>query len=382
MKHYNIGGSTANRTLGCVAWRKLSANIPSQHGENPYADRGSLLHNCIEKMINDVALTADVMVGVERFNSIVLDEEMVSEALLPALNAYDQFATDNKFMVEFTEAHIQCDEDMGGTADILAANMDTIFIIDHKFGSKIISPIDNAQGLFYLMCARDDPKWDKLFTPERTRLVIGINQPKPDGGDILLSWETDIARLNTFTEQFYDALDGEDESKPCAGDHCLYCPAMPICPVKTGAARKALMFDPKSIEASELATSMAMVSDIEEWCRTVKKTAHEQAELGMKIAGFKLVAKRASRSWTEEGAVGALAMVRKAKKIKLEDAVDMKLKSVPQFEKLCKKLDVDFSKYDVYYDCVSSGTTLVDEADKRPEVADFAALVTAITQVP
>ena len=227
------------------------------------------------------------------------------------------------------------------------------------------------------MCAREDNVYKTLFTPERQKLVIAINQPK-DSGDCLIYWETDIQRLNEFTEQYYDALDGEDADKPVSGDACTYCPALPICPLKTGEARAALMIDPSSTEAKTLSESMAMVKELEAWTKEVKKVAHEQAELGLKIAGFKLVAKRALRKWTDEEA--ALMKVRKAKKIKLEDAVDMKLKTVPQLEKVCEKIGFDFKKFDAYYDSVSSGTTLVIDSDSRSEIANITAIAAAITQ--
>ena len=66
--------------------------------------------------------------------------------------------------------------------------------------------------------------------------------------------------------------------------------------------------------------------------------------------------------------------VRLAKKIKLENACDIKLKSPPQLEKLCKSLKVDFKSYSNYIASVSYGTTLVKESDKRPEALPNLAL--------
>ena len=379
MKHFKYGGSSAHRVMECPAWLELSSNLPKQHGSNEYADRGTLLHNCIEKLINDQTIVATSLIG-ESYNDITLDQEMLTEALIPALDAYDDFATAENFQMELAEATLTLpdDDEIGGTADILAVSEDAIILVDHKFGSKLISPIENAQGLFYAMVARDSVEYGKLFTPERQRLVLAINQPKPEG-EVMTYWETDIARLNEFTEQYFDALDDQDIEKPCAGEHCRYCPALAICPSKTGAARKALMIDPKSTEAAELSEAMAMVAEMESWCKAVKQTAHEQAELGLEIKGFKLVAKRAIRKWIDEQAV--MKRIRNLRKIKIGDVTETKVKTVPQLEKYCKTIDVDFGKFDVYYDSVSSGTTLATESDKRPAIANISAIAGVIEQI-
>ena len=71
-------------------------------------------------------------------------------------------------------------------------------------------------------------------------------------------------------------------------------------------------------------------------------------------------------------------IVRKARKIKLEEAVDMKLLSPPKFEKVCKKLGVDMTRYAEYISAVSSGSSLVTVNDKRPELLSVEAIGSAI----
>ena len=61
-------------------------------------------------------------------------------------------------------------------------------------------------------------------------------------------------------------------------------------------------------------------------------------------------------------------MVRKAKKIKMEDAFSMKLLSVAQLEKVVKAKKLPFDKYALHVASVSTGTTLAPESDKRAAV--------------
>ena len=66
--------------------------------------------------------------------------------------------------------------------------------------------------------------------------------------------------------------------------------------------------------------------------------------------------------------------MRKAKKIKLEQGFDYKLKSPAQLEKVCKELGVDFKQYDKLISKVTTGTTLALESDKRPASLPIAGL--------
>lgn len=376
--HYKYGGSTAARTLQCPAWHELAANKPKDHSANDHADRGTLLHDAIEVMLQDDDVQPDDFLG-KKLNNYTLNEDDIDQ-LDMALEAYLDVAEKYDFTLELIEAEVKAGEDIGGTSDIIAANDDTVFIIDHKFGFNPVNPEENSQGLFYAMCAREDDRYAKLFEG-RTKLIIGINQPAnaDKGEDILPIWETDIQRLNEFTEQYFKALDSQDIDAPASGSACTYCPNITTCPVKTGQARAALMLDPNSTDAKELAEAMAMVSDLEAWVREVKKQAHEQAELGLRIDGFKLVAKRATRKWTDEEAVGAL--IRKNKKIKVDEAYDTKLKSPAALEKVLKKKDIDIEKYVDYIEAVSTGTTLAPNSDKRAEVLSTEAFSAAIAEI-
>jgi hypothetical protein len=380
-KHFKYGGSTATRTLACPPWRRTSANMPQGGGgSNEFADRGTLLHNAMEALGTTDVKIEDLIGSV--YNDQILTEEMLEDIVRPTWDAYEKFAVDNEFGLELFEIEVKDDEEVGGTVDIMACNEDTIFILDWKFGHALVSPVENAQGLFYAMCAQQDEKTAKLFTPERTKLVIGIIQPAYGdiGESVIQTWECDIKRLNEFADDFYTAIDVRAVTEePCSGSHCKYCPAITVCPVKTGAARDALLIKPRTAEAAQLSQAMSMVADVEEWCRAVRAQAHEQAEQGLKIDGFKLVNKRASRKWTDENTVAD--MVRKARMLKIDEAMNMTLKSPAQLEKLCKSKGVDFARYDDYIESVSSGTTLVPASDKRTEVLGLPALASAIASI-
>jgi hypothetical protein len=380
-KHYKYGGSTAARTMNCPAWIELSKKMPkSERGaSNDFADRGTLLHNCMEMLIENPDMDFGQLIGIA-YKMQIVDQEMVNEAIIPAFEAYTDFADANKFGLELSESEVFIDDEIGGTADIIACNEDTIFIGDFKFGFNLVSPEENAQGLFYAMCGTETEGISHLFDG-RSKIVVFIVQPQygEQGMDIVQAWETTTERLNEFADEYFLAINNQGEDKPIAGDHCKYCPAMVVCPVKTGAARQALMIKPKSEDAAVLAKALGMADEVIEWAKSVQVFAHEQAEQGLRIDGYKLVDKRATRKWSDEAEV--LDMVRKAKKVTLDEATDVKLKSAPQLEKLFKNKGLDFKKYDAYISMVSSGTTLVTDTDKRPEAISIKAIAATINSI-
>jgi hypothetical protein len=385
MKHYKFGGSVASRDIGCNAWRKLASSLPKRDSGGEHADRGTCLHGCMEKLAKDDELDYLDLTG-ETYKSFTLDSDTLTEVVIPTFERFMGYAEQQGFQTEDHEVTVELDSEVGGTADVLATNPTTVFVLDFKFGYNLVSPEENAQGLFYAMAAMEDEKTKHLFEG-RDRIVVGIIQPQyeAEGQDMIQTWECDKAHLVAFVSSYLDAIEMQEAvladnltPSPTAGDHCSYCPAMSICPVKTGQARAALMIKPDSQDAETLARALSMADEVIAWAKSVQKLAHEQAELGLRLNGFKLVDKRAIRKWTQE--VEVLDMVRKAKKIKLEEATDLKLKSPAQLEKVCKKLGVDFVKYAYYIDAVSSGTTLVHSDDKRPEAFSVAALAAALKE--
>jgi len=380
-KHYKYGGSTAARTINCPAWHLLAEKVPkSPSGDgNSFADDGTLKHNCMEKLIADPDMDYPSLIGM-KYNAQEVTQEMIDDVIIPTFEAYEMFAEKNKFALELSESEVFMDEEIGGTADILAANDDTIFIGDFKFGFNLVSPEENAQGLFYAMCGTETKGVAALFEGKK-KICIFIVQPQyaEQGDDIVQEWWTTPERLNEFAEEYLAAVDSQDVNSPVAGSYCKYCPAIVVCPIKTGAARQALMIKPNSEDAKVLAQALTMSHEVIEWAKAVQSFAHEQAEQGVRIEGYKLVDKRAMRKWTDEEAV--LEMLRRAKKIKLEEVTDVKLKSAPQLEKLFKKKSLDFKKYDAYIGSVSSGTTLTTADDKRPEAICIKAIAATIASI-
>ena len=340
-----------------------------------------MLHNCMEAIYKDDDeddTTINNIPGREdrfTYGEVKLNQELYIEKLFPAYEATEEVL--DRFDIDIIEVEpfVQLIEgEAGGSIDMVGLSADgkTALILDYKFGFHGVEAEYNPQMLFYALCAAVDPVTAELFE-EVENLVLCIIQPNGEG-DVADLWITGIEVLDDFEEQVYDAIDyakaDNATDHPKAGDWCKYCPAESTCPAKTGEAQKALRLDLDQVE--QLAIALNMVNSVEAWAKEVRKRAHEQLEQGVDVPGFKLVAKRASRKWTSEQEV--MDKVRKMRKVKIEEATDMKLKSPPQLEKVLKQKDVDFKQFEDYIVSVSSGTTIAPESDKRAALLPTGAL--------
>jgi len=363
--HYTYGGSTAARTINCPAWVGLSKQIPPSPSSDA-AMTGTMLHTVGEKMVLDDLYDPEIDVG-QVIDDVELTRDHVIQKLYPALDAVAELEDD--YEVEFeTEVLMEMSEDTGGTADLIGLNAgtNTFVMADFKFGDGyLVYPTDNQQLLFYTMLAVSHYDFD--FNTN-TRIIMAIIQPSERKEQVLEVWETDFQTVQKFIKTFNDRykVAKNRKSQPAAGSHCSYCPAEAVCPAKTGAAQKALRLPAKSMELEQLNEAMQIVNQVESWVKAVRKMAHEQAEEGVNIAGFKLVQKRAMRVWYEPTAISH--KVKMMKKLRAEDYMEMKLMSPAKLEKVCKAKDVDFKQFSSYISSVSHGTTLVADSDKRPAI--------------
>ena len=262
-------------------------------------------------------------------------------------------------VVRFTDPELK---GVYGTADFIGVSEDgkTVFVLDFKFGHKIVSPVENAQGLFYGAAAYQDPSTSDLFDKCET-VVIGIIQPTNDESCIT-SWETTPARLDSFVYELKKALkeSESDEARVAEGKECTFCPAKAAtCPLKH---KQVMSLDNVNVTPANLTQILEIADSVEAVVKEAKKLAQTLLENGTPVMGWKLVPKRATRKWVGDGAE---EICKKSRALKAEDYYTQTLKSPAQMEKICKVKKFDFDKLTKYIESVSSGHTLAREDDKR-----------------
>lgn len=360
MKHSNIvGGSTAERVINCPGSVKLVATMPPKESST-YADEGTLLHDCIADLLDLKVKSVRDMIG-RQYNDQTLTEELVEEKLLPALRLLNTIDPDNQMDYEVEQKVGFGDFLPGvfGSTDLLGRLGDTAVILDWKFGSGVpVEAEENYQGLFYACAARrtDATKW--VFRGAE-KVIIAIIQPPG-----IRVWETSIERLDRFEAQLASAVveAKSDNALMAAGKWCKWCAAKPVCPVMTGEVDRVKAAQISALPAEQIGEYLKTADALEGWITDLRALAFSMLESGAQVPGYKLVAKRATRSWVNEDAAKALLLAH----LPESELVETKMCSPAVVEKKLKKLKLALPEGSTV--AISSGNTLADVDDPRPQV--------------
>ena len=357
--HRKFGGSNAARVLQCPGYLYASRNIP-KGGSSIYAERGTQLHDIQEKLRTEEILPEDV--DIYKMFPDLTSEEVSEYAELTDLiydwteDVLDNYDIDFLAVEPFVTAQMP---DTGGSIDLLGYGKDYAVLQDYKFGSIPVHAEDNAQGLFYFMCVSHDPKYQHMI--EGKKLVFVIQQPALGQASI---WEIPQGALELFETRFREAQALALTINPPlgAGAYCKFCPKLASCPEYIAYGRRAITMDPK--DKTQLTESLFLAEKLDYWSKQVFSFAQEMIEHGESVTGYKLVAKRASRSWINVAEVEA-----KLKGVmNKEQYFKHTLLTPPQIEKL-KKVPPGLAKFfEENTQKVSSGLTLAKESDKREAV--------------
>ena len=380
MIHLQYGGSTAARTINCPGWVNQSKNIPPAPASE-HALRGSAIHALFERGMLDPDYQPEPgAVALDGGETFALSAEDIAEAVLPCYDAAEELlSTYNcNHNVEF-ELFVQRDAETGGSADLAALSDDgkVLVIGDVKSGGVPVYAENLEQLLFYAWLVLDAyADWD---TSQVEKLALAIIQPCNRKENILDVWEVAIEKIDDFEQTMLAAIrQSKHPQAPLkAGDHCKYCPALPVCPEKTGLAAKVKRLPVDSLELETLNQAMAIVKEVEQWVKEVKKFAHQQADLGVPIRGFKLIAAQGKRTWKNPDTVEAL--LKKDRTIKVSEMYTKKLVSPAQLEKLFAAKGVFSDKYQEHVK-FSEGTNLVPESNPKPALPAVGGLLAAVNR--
>lgn len=393
-----VGGSTAARRMHCPRSYALEALVPPDTG-NSYTREGTALHELMATILLDGADPLELLPFTFEEKrpdgtvdwSFTVDRDLWDDKGQPALDAFDAFVEEietawNQPFDFVVEQRVQFPGIPGafGTSDIVGKCGDEVFTIDWKFGRKIVEAEGNAQIMFYTVGALHSCAEflnANVAEPDASdRPVTGvIIQPMRGGAS---RWETSLGELQAMQARLVKAVDDARANGLKAaiskGPGCDFCRCKPICPMyvaDTSAMvekmqrlkeRQAAATDDTAAEDAEdiallLADMLPLADAVEEWASAVHKTAHQFAEGGTKLPGYKLVAKApgGGRSWavTEDD----VAKFFKNRRFTLDEYMPRSLISMPQGEKLLKAQGKEVPEAMVKKP-VSSGTKLVRES--------------------
>jgi len=369
MQHSNIvGGSTAKRVINCPGSVALVQKMPPQPS-NKYADEGTLLHN----VIADIVMTdnpPEHYLGT-KYEDQVLTQELIENKLVPALAALDEIDPTKEMEIE-AETRVGFGDllpGVFGSTDLIGRIRNRAIVLDWKFGDGVAVEVEeNPQLMFYAAAAMrtEAAKWAFDGVDEIECVIVQPPQVK--------RWVTTPKRIAEFELQLVQAvkLAQKPDAELKTGDHCRWCAAKPICPQMTGAVDRALKTSIEAIDAPALGAYLANADMLEDWIKDLRALAHQILDSGASVPGYKLVAKRGTRQWTDEKDV-----VHWLDGVGLEnnEIYSKELLSPAQMEKVLKKRKLALP--DDLVVSVSSGTTIASESDPRPAVVQIGKQLTA-----
>ena len=308
-KHAFLAASVSERWLHCPPSAKLCAQEDDQGSE--YARQGSDAHTLCEHLLlkalgretrdptEDLTYyDAEMQEAAEGYASFVM--EQVAEA--------KTLCADPLICVEQTVDFSKWVPHGFGTADALIVADDLLYITDFKYGVGCLVSADgedgtgNSQLKCYALGALDT--FGDLYSINRIRL--SIYQPRRENVDTfeltkadLLKWADDvlapIARL---------AYKGEGEFE--AGDHCQFCKVKATCRKRAEYAMELAKYEfaeAPTLDPSEIAAILPQIDTLVSWAEDIKTYARDQALIGVKFPGYKLVEGRSNRKYADESAV-------------------------------------------------------------------------------
>ena len=366
MQHSKIvGGSTAKRVIACPGSVALVDTMPPQPSSS-YADEGTLLHDTIADILSKDDLP-EAYLG-RKHNDAVLTQDLIDNKLHVALAGL--LEVDPKLEMEYAvESRVGFGDflpDVFGSTDLLGRIGDRAVVLDWKFGDGVaVEATENAQLLFYAAAARRTPDTAWAFEGAKEVELIIVQPP------FVKRWVTTLDRIDRFESELAAAVKiaMKPDAPLASGDHCKWCAAKPVCPVMTGAVDRALKVKVDALPMDQIAHYLDQAPLVEAFIKDLQQLAHGLLESGVKVPGWKLVNKRATRQWTNEDKAEAWMEARGIYPLQ-----EPKLKSPAQAEKDMKKMKEKLP--DDLVVAVSSGSTLAPESDSRPEVLQIGQMLT------
>jgi hypothetical protein len=362
--HAKASASAAERWMNCPGSVRLqpSGRVPSRA-----AAEGTFAHELAAGRLNGATLPLlGLRETVEGF-TFVVDQEMVDaiETYVQAVADWNRDPWVRMVEIELTPKLKEIDPDLGGTGDFAAYRPTDkhLLVADFKYGAgTFVGEEDNRQLKIYALGA--------LLTINRPieKVTVMIVQPRYEGAEPVRTWTFDAFDLMDFMADLKDAAakTRAPDAPTIAGPWCrkTFCAAAATCPAATAEAHalvKHQFNDVMQYDPQALSRALSMIPVVKEHIKQVEEFAYKQATMGAHIPGYKLVAKVARRQWAEP----EIVIADWAQKLGVEP-YEAVLKSPAQLEKGLTKQQKE--ELVTMCDAVSSGTTLVPEADRRPPV--------------
>ena len=355
-RHAVLSPSGAARWLACTPSARLEGEFPDTAGEA--AAEGTAAHALCEHKLKKAL----------KRRSRRPHSDFDSDEMEDCADGYVAFVLEQMAAIQQPLVCIEQRLDLTafvpeafGTADCLIVGDGTLHIIDFKYGLGVLVEADhNPQMMLYALGAVT--MFGSLY--DVAEVVMSIYQPRRENVStwsvpltFLLDWAADVLKPKAEL-----AFAGKGDF--AAGKWCQFCRASPRCRARAEAQLSVAQDEfklPPLLTDDEIAAVLPQLPELVKWANAVSAYALESAiNQGKSWQGFKLVAGRSVRKYTDEAQVA-----KKAQAAGFQDIFDQKLITLTKMESLMGK--------ETFNEVLGSlvvkpqgKPTLVPESDKRP----------------
>lgn len=359
--HALLSASSSARWLACPPSAVAAEAYPNEGTE--FTKEGTLAHEVAEWV------SSGWLQDREKSPGMIASKEGVTSEMLECAEGYLGYIlehTKSDAAVVLLEQRVDFSPwvpDGFGTADCIIIQGNEMDVIDYKFGKGVaVSAEDNPQMKLYGLGALNE--FGFAYDVEKVRLHI--YQPRINNvsqyeltADELLTWGE-----KTVKPIAQKAAKGKGTYK--AGEHCRFCPHAGKCRTLTKTCTEyvethGIKAPVEKLAPWEVADILAMEPVLNLWLKNVREMALTSMMNGEEVPGYKVVAGRGSRAWTNELEVAAAL---KAAGYSQEDITKTELLSVAAMEKALGKKKAAELLAD-YIEKRTGAPTIAPQTDKR-----------------
>ena len=305
-KHASLSPSASARWIACPPSARLAAKYEAT--TSSYAEEGTSAHAlCAYKL--EHALGGRARDPTEDLTFYDEERETCAEDYAAFVRQrVEEAKADCRDPLVLVEERLDYSRACGvpdsfGTGDCVIVADGRLTIVDFKYGKGIVVDAKrNTQLMCYALGALD--AYGCIYAIDFIRLAI--YQPRLENVSIdefpkaeLVAWGKDI--LAPRAKQAYA---GEGEFQ--AGDHCRFCPAKADCRKRAEYNLELAKYDfamPDTLGEDEIAALLPRIDEFIAWANDIKAFALHKALDGTHFDGYKIVAGRSVRKYTDEAAV-------------------------------------------------------------------------------
>lgn len=375
MIHSNLGASSSYRWMACPGSVALSKDVPRK--DTVFSKEGTAAHK-LGEIAYEAGMHPSNWLG-EKVEDVEVTHDMVNAVAIYVDYLRDLAILDNELMLEhkFDLSKLNPPAPMFGTSDCTCyvPHEFKLIVADYKHGAGVAVEVENNTQLMYYALGAMLELGKKKKVEEIEMVIIQPRAQHRDGP--IRKWSCTRQDILKFAGDLIAAAQKTmvPEADLHAGKHCRFCPAQPRCPALHHEAKEiakleftetAPLVDPRLLSAEQVGYILERADLIEDWVRSIRVHVQSELESGKNVPGWKLVQKRALRSWNSPTEV-----IQWAEKIGLdkEELYDYKMKSPAALEKVVGKKDLPKD----LYSAVSSGYTLAPASDPRTAITSVAA---------